>query len=148
MLRGIGRLLLVFLAFAIAAGVALFVLFTLGSERLVQSGALERIGEGGLDGALGTMLNLVIQAHFLVSIASALTLVPAVLLVIVGEVAGIRSSLYYVLGGGAAMAAAPVLSGLLDAADRALPSATLLQIFATAGFAAGLVYWLLAGRRA
>jgi hypothetical protein len=49
-------------------------------------------------------------------------------------------------GGGAASAAIPLLARL-DVAGT-LPQATVWQLFATAGFAAGLVYWLLAGRNA
>ena len=73
--------------------------------------------------------------------------VPALLAVIVGEVARIRSALYWVPAGGLAIAAAPFLLRLSSPATTgALPSTALLQLLATAGFAAGLVYWLLAGR--
>ena len=53
----------------------------------------------------------------------------------------------YVLAGGAALAAIPLLAG--RAADTAsLPASEYMTIFATAGFAGGLIYWVLAGRGA
>jgi hypothetical protein len=70
------------------------------------------------------------------------------LLVIVGEVARIRSSAYYILGGGVALCALPLMAmaGSLSSDLSAL--GTLWTVFATAGFAGGFVYWLLAGRNA
>jgi hypothetical protein len=77
-----------------------------------------------------------------------LTIIPALVLVIVGEVARIRSWLYYMIGGGVALGLLPIttLAGTPDLS--ALPPAALWQVLATAGFAGGLVYWLLAGRSA
>ena len=88
------------------------------------------------------------QAALVFGIFSALTLVPAVLLVVVGEVARIRSAIYWVLGGGASLACVPFLTSLLAGEAVALPTQTLLQILATSGFAGGLAYWALAGRSA
>ncbi len=82
-------------------------------------------------------------------LSSALTILPAIALVIIGEVASIRSAIYYVLGGGAALAAIPLLARLNQTTGGMLvPTEAVWHIFATAGFAGGLVYWLLAGRRA
>jgi hypothetical protein len=85
---------------------------------------------------------------FVFTVAPALTLAPAVLAVVVGEVARIRSLLYYVLAGGAAAAIMPLIATRTEAAETATYNAPYFSIMATAGFAAGLVYWLLAGRRA
>jgi hypothetical protein len=42
----------------------------------------------------------------------------------------------------------PLLARLGQQPDQASAATALWQVFATAGFAGGLVYWLLAGRRA
>jgi hypothetical protein len=68
--------------------------------------------------------------------------------VIVGEVARIRLWLYYVIGGGLALAAIPLLARINASGVGTLSEATVWQVFATAGFAGGLVYWIIAGRNA
>ena len=74
------------------------------------------------------------------------TLLPVLLLIIFGEVSHLRSPIYYIGGGGAAVGVIPLLAKL---GQTNLPDvASLWQIFATAGFAGGFVYWLIAGRRA
>ena len=69
-------------------------------------------------------------------------------MVIVGEVARIRSWLYYMIGGGLALAAIPLLARINSSGVGTLSDATVWQVFATAGFAGGLVYWIIAGRNA
>jgi len=143
--RAILRLILVPLAFSFALFAALFVLFTLGQERIVHEMSGGNLGEDWIDIATTMMTN----ADLFISLASAITIVPALLLIIIGEVSRIRSSLYYVVGGGLVLAAIPVLAKLATSTETfILPSATILQIFAAAGFAAGLVYWAIAGRTA
>ena len=78
--------------------------------------------------------------------ASVQTLLPALLLVIVGEVARIRSALYYVIGGGATLAVVPLMARLGEPLTVLDLSPVVWQVLATAGFAGGFVYWLLAGR--
>lgn len=136
----LGRMILVPLAFVIGAIAALFVLVSLGYERLVQATVGSQVdGFEALFDLFG---------HGVV-LASGLTILPALALVIVGEVARIRSALYYVLGGGAALAAIPLLARFgQQASSGAASSPAVWQVFATAGFAGGFVYWLLAGRRA
>lgn len=85
-------------------------------------------------------------ALFTTTVAPTLTIFPALIAVVVGEVLRIRSWMYYVLAGGAALAAIPVLT---SAPARPMPGVSAGQymtIFAAAGFAGGFVYWLLAGR--
>ncbi|MDX2155539.1 MAG: hypothetical protein SFW09_03430 [Hyphomicrobiaceae bacterium] len=138
-LRALGRLVMVPLAFLLASGTALAVLFTLGLERITHAVA----GRG--DGA-----EIFFEiAGALVGLVGAATVVPSILVVIVGEVARIRSGLYYVLGGGMALAVLPLLAGTgtIGSGEIAGLSAS-WPVFATAGFAGGLVYWLLAGRNA
>lgn len=140
--RTLGRLILIAIAVVLAGAASVAILVTLGLEHLTH--ALHGRSDDGADVAKTVME--VVQRGFV--LASGATVIPALLVVIVGEVARIRSWLYYMLGGGAALAVIPLLSRMdqLDAATQ-LP-ALVWQVFATAGFAGGLVYWLLAGRRA
>lgn len=141
-MRALGRILILLpIAFVLAALAALFVIVTLGQERLVQAVAARRPDAATADAAADLL-------RFARAYASAQSLLPAVLLVIAGEVARIRAVLYYVVGGGAALTVVPLLSRLSQptgALDVAVPA---FQVLAVGGFAAGLVYWLLAGRNA
>ena len=76
------------------------------------------------------------------------TLLPALLLVIVGEVARIRGAMYYVIGGGAALAVVPLMARLNQPLAVLDLSQVVWQVLATAGFAGGFAYWVLAGRNA
>ena len=67
---------------------------------------------------------------------------------IVGEVARIRGALYYVVGGGIALAVVPCLTRIGKPVGVLELSPVVWQVLATAGFAGGFVYWLLAGRNA
>ena len=139
--RAIGRLILVPLGFILASLAAIFILFTLGMERVTQA-------IHGREADPDMWFGMFDVAWQTISVFSTFTIVPAILLVIVGEVARIRSSLYYILGGGAVLAAWPLLSRLGTIAQDPAQFGVLWQVFATAGFAAGFVYWLIAGRRA
>jgi hypothetical protein len=66
----------------------------------------------------------------------------------VGEIARIRSALYYVIGGGIALAVVPLLTRVNQPMTVLELSPVVWQVLATAGFAGGFVYWLLAGRNA
>lgn len=139
--RTLGRLILIPVAALIAGLVGMLVLVTLGLERITQA-TQGRWEEGD---PLNKIIDLVLQGHLLVS---GLTLIPALAVVIIGEVARIRTMLYYVLGGGLALVAVPLLARYGETGGiAALPSAV-WQVFATAGFAGGFIYWLLAGRNA
>lgn len=141
MLRALGRIVLLPIAFVVAAAVTLFVIFSLGQERAVQA----MTGRGPEEVPIGAVVDLVGLA---IRLASVHTLVPALLLVIVGEVARIRSAIYYVVGGGVALAVVPLLTRLGQPMSVLELSPVVWQVLATAGFAGGFVYWLLAGRRA
>ncbi len=138
MLGAAGRLIVVAAGFVGAVLAAAFVAFRLGIERV--TGALHNDQD-----PVGTVMDWVWNgAHLSLYVA----LVLAVLVVIVGEVARIRSALFYIAGGGVAVAAGPLLLAVQStAAGQALP-AFIWQVFATAGFVGGGVYWLIAGRRA
>jgi hypothetical protein len=85
---------------------------------------------------------------FVFTLAPVLTVAPAVVAIVLGELARIRSLLYYVLAGGAAAALMPLIAAPYEAASNTTYAAPYFAIMATAGFAAGLVYWLVAGRNA
>lgn len=137
-MRTLGRIIWVPIAFVLAVTVCLFVLVTLGLERAT---AIFHDRAGTPEGAV----DIIVAVQSGVLLATGLTLLPALAMVIVGEVARIRSALYYVAGGGLSMAVVPLLA-------RATPEVTsqpiMWQVLATAGFAGGFVYWLLAGRSA
>ena len=138
--RTLGRMILVVFAFLIAALAAGFVLVTLGMEQATQA----MHGRDVLADNIDSVFDLLRTAARLLS---AMTIIPALALIVIGEVARIRGALFYIVGGGAALAAIPLLARLGQAGD-AMPALILWQVFATAGFAGGFVYWLLAGRRA
>ena len=141
MLRALGRIILLPIAFVLAAAAALFVIFSLGQERAVQA----MTARGPEEVPFGALLGLLALA---IRLASIHTLVPALLVVIVGEVARIRSALYYVVGGGVALAVVPLLTRVGQPMTVLELSPVVWQVLATAGFAGGLIYWLLAGRKA
>jgi hypothetical protein len=136
--RVIGRLIVVPVGFVLALIAAGTVLVTLGLERVTHS-----LHRNPVDGE--QMLGVALYAF---DIAAAASIIPAIVVVIVGEVARIRSALYYIVGGGLALLALPLLarSGSLDRSWAQF--GPIWQVCATAGFVGGLVYWLVAGRRA
>jgi hypothetical protein len=145
-LSTIGRLVWVPIAFVISAAGTVFFLVMIAKERIIEAAA----GRGPDSASLFAIVDLMRQGQLLLS---AMTIVPALIVVIVGEVARIRSVLYYIIGGGLALAAVPLLARYGQAAPGAsleslLPPTLVWQVFATAGFLGGWVYWLLAGRNA
>jgi hypothetical protein len=141
MIRALGRVILLPIAFLIAAGVTLFVILSLGQERIVQA----MTGRGPDNLPVGAAVDLLSLAWALVSVQ---TVVPALLLVVVGEVARFRGAMYYVVGGGAALAIVPLLMRIGNPSGILEVSPVVWQVLATAGFAGGFVYWVLAGRNA
>jgi len=135
------RIIVVPVAFLISALIAGLVLVTLGMERITHAFHGQEMDDPD---SMVAIFDLVTEGAIL---ASGLTILPALLIVLIGEVARIRSSLYYIIGGGLALVAVPMLAQF-SSAGLVLPSPVVWQVFATAGFAGGFVYWLLAGRRA
>lgn len=140
-MRVIGRLILVPLGLLLAAATSLAVLLTLGLERLTHALHGQDLGLGHLEQGV----NIVLGAY---GVATVSVLVPALLVAIIGEVARIRSLVYYVVAGGAALCVVPLMARLGTFDGNMASLATIWQVFATAGFAGGLVYWLVAGRSA
>jgi hypothetical protein len=138
------RALWIAFAFMIAAGVALGVLFVLGAfwvgDELRAAAPHDPMLKLGADW-YGIAL-------FTSTVAPALTALPGIVAAVTGEVLHIRSWMYYVVAGGAALAAIPLLATASAADVPALPASPYMTIFASAGFAGGFVYWLMAGRRA
>jgi hypothetical protein len=141
MWQTIGRLFLVPIAFVLAAATSLAIVITLGLEKVTHA-------MHGKDAGLET-----IEAYYQLfskgfALLAGLTIVPALAVVIIGEVARIRSWLYYMVGGGLALAVMPLLARVASSEALATPPATVWQVLATAGFAGGIVYWMVAGRAA
>jgi len=143
--RIIWRGIVVVVAFCVAAGVALAVLLALGSmwvgDELRAAAPNDPLFRHGGAAAFGVVL-------FTGFVAPALTAIPAFIAVVVGEVLRLRSWAYYVLAGGASLAAIPLLAGASANGAAEIPAGEYMTIFATAGFAGGFIYWLMAGARA
>ena len=138
MLSAAGRLIAVTFAFLAAMIVTAIVVFQISIER--ATGALHNDAD-----PFSTALEWLRHALHL---SLFMTLSLAILVVIIGEVARIRQALFYIAGGGLAVAAAPLLIEVQRAGTMTGLPAFLWQVFATAGFIGGAVYWLLAGRKA
>jgi hypothetical protein len=134
MLRTVGRLIWLPIAFLLSALVALCLIVSLGQERLVATLRARGSNEAMFDAAVELF-------GFALQLLSVYTLLPAI-------VARIRAALYYVIAGGATLAAVPLLARMQQPAATLDLSAVIWPVLATAGFAGGLVYWLLAGRNA
>jgi hypothetical protein len=141
MMRAVGRIILLPIAFVLAALTALFVVFYVGQAQVVQALSARSTDELPIDRILDI-------ANTALRFATVYTLVPALLVVIVGEAGRIRSAVYYIVGGGVALAIVPLLTRMGQPATVLELAPTVWQVLATAGFAGGFVYWLLAGRTA
>jgi hypothetical protein len=143
-LRTIFRMLWVVVAFCLAVAVALAVLFALGA--MWTGDALRAAAPNDpllRDGA--PIFGMVLFAG---TVTPALNALPALIGVVAGEVLRIRSWMYYVLAGGASLAAIPILAAPDPADLPRIIASPYMTIFAAAGFAGGFIYWLLAGARA
>jgi hypothetical protein len=134
-------------ALALSLSVAVFVIVTLGQERLVRW--LHTANGGALTSdvdvfKLFDMISWGLERLFTINAAG--LFVPLLLVVVIGEVIRIRSVLYYIAGFGFALASMPFLVRFGQA--LAWPPAEVWQVSATAGFAAGALYWAIAGRSA
>lgn len=159
--RTLWRVVVVLTAFALAVGVALAVLFSLGAlwagdalqglaaddpmfrEFVLQNPAFQ---DPDFRRSVATLFGAVV---FIATVVPALTALPALAAAAAGEVLHVRSWMYYVPAGGAALAAIPLLAGASpDGTAPSIPASEYVTIFATAGFAGGFIYWLVAGRGA
>jgi hypothetical protein len=133
------------IVFVFAVTVALGVLFMLGAawvgDELRAAAPHDPMLRHGAASVFGMVL-------FVGTVTPALTVLPAAIAAIVGEALRIRSWMYYLLAGGAAMAAIPLLASPRSDQLPPIPTGQYMTIFAAAGFVGGFVYWLLAGRNA
>jgi hypothetical protein len=138
-------MLWVVVAFFIAALAALAVLFALGAvwvgDELRAAAPDDPLLRHGGARVIGAVL-------FAGTVGPALNALPALIAVVAGEVLKMRSWMYYVLAGGASLAAIPILAAPPSADLSAILASHTMTMFAAAGFAGGFVYWLLAGARA
>ena len=138
------RMLWLLTAFIIAAAAALAVLFALGAiwvgDELRAAAPDDPLLEKGAP-IFGVVL-------FAGTVGPALTALPGLIAAVVGEVLKIRSWMYYVPAGGAALAVIPILAAPQTAELAEVVGSHAMTVFAAAGFAGGFVYWLLAGARA
>ena len=141
MFATIGRIIWLPIAFILSGLVCAFVILTLGLERMTQYAN----GFEDPDLTIGSGLELM---QSMIVLVQAFTLLPAIMVVLIGEVARLRSAYYYVVGGGLAAVSAPLLARMGMAGPMEIPAVAVWQVFATGGFIAGFVYWLLAGRKA
>ena len=145
-MRLIGRIIWVAVAFAISALVAAGVAAVIGLEQLTRV-TMEQSGPDAT--AVDRWLAVFDQLVSVWKSFTGITILAPLLVIIGGEVMRIRSFWFYLLGGGLALAGLPALMRLNDATAAAGPiPAVLVQTLTAAGFAAGVVYWLLAGRQA
>jgi hypothetical protein len=133
----------VIVAFGLAAFAALAVLFAVGAiwvgDELRAAAPHDPMLHHGAAPIFGIVL-------FAGTVTPALTSLPALIAVVAGEVLRLRSWMYYVLAGGASLAAVPLLVGTRNSDLEAVAASQYMAIFLTAGFAGGFAYWLLAGR--
>jgi hypothetical protein len=132
-------------AFCIAAGVALVVLYVLGTWWVGNELRAAAPHDPTLRHGGAPFFGIVLFAS---TVTPSLTALPAIAVALVGEILRIRSWIYYVLGGGAALAAIPLLVTPSSADLPVVATSEYMTIFLAAGFAGGFIYWLLAGARA
>jgi hypothetical protein len=147
------RLIWVAIAAVVASFIGLAFMLAFGMEWLTRIAATETPpGGDAVEGWLTMAENVLGQASALLPVATAFTLVPGLIVLIIAEVARIRSLTYYLAAGGIAFVGLPLmlrLAGGVGAAGSPMPWQTpVLLLIATGGFLAGAVYWVLAGRRA
>jgi len=137
----LNRIAVIFLAFLIASAAAgiTIALALLGPDWPAFSGdASQRSG-------------FWVLAFFAASASGAVIVLPLFLLVVLAESFRLRSILLYSGAGAVAMLLGYFVSGFaqhVDATSAQLPISQEAAIAAAAGIVFGLVYWLLAGRKA
>lgn len=142
--RLLARAIMVPLGMLLGFIAGLIVLAVFGIEPFLKS--LVPVGDGTVSGTLDT-IDRVIDTVLRASVtATTLTVIPALVAIIAGEIMSIRSFTYYVVVCGLAAVAGPWITSGMAEGTEALPLAETWALLATAGFTGGAVYWLLAGR--
>jgi hypothetical protein len=145
--RAVGRTLSVLFGFLLAVLAGAITLFALGLSWAAEEAV--RYAEEPQDEMTHMIHEGFGMLAFFVTVSPVLTLLPAIAVAVAGELARIRSVFYYVAAGGLATAVMPLIASFReDVHGQAAYSAEYFAILATAGFAGGLVYWLVTGRNA
>jgi hypothetical protein len=137
----IGRIIVIFFAFMVAAMAAGIVL------------AIGIVGPdwAGADADPFERVTFFFVSFVATSFAGAAATLPALVLIVFSEIARMRSFIYYGVAGAVVGLAAYFgsdVSSRLDNTTDMVPVGHALQLAAAAGIIGGLVYWLIAGRRA
>jgi hypothetical protein len=139
-MRLISRILVILVAFLVAcmaAAVVLAIGVAAPDFSGIDSDPVERVSFFGF-------------AFLATGYGVAAALLPALIAILLAEIAGIRSVLYYGLAGallGLASFYSVDLSAALENTTDIAPVAYGLPLAAAAGLVGGLVYWLIAGRK-
>lgn len=140
------RVFAVAFGFVLAMMAGLITLFFLGARWAAgEASAFTPDNADDVSQAINQGLGII---AFFINVAPVLTLLPGIAAVVIGEVAHIRSLLYYLIAGGLAAALMPLIATQREAVESSTYSAAYFSIIATAGFAGGFIYWLIAGRNA
>lgn len=137
----LGRIIVIFFALIVAtmvAGIALAVGIISPDWAGVDSDPVERV-------------SFFVVAFFATSFVGAAATFPALVLIVFAEAARMRSLLYYGVAGAVVGLAAYFgsdVSSRLENTTDVVPVGHALQLAAAAGIIGGLVYWLIAGRKA
>jgi hypothetical protein len=137
----LGRIIVIFFALIVAgmaAGVALAIGIVAPDWPTMDSDPVERV-------------SFFILAFFATSFVGAVATLPALVLIVFAEAARMRSFLYYGVAGAAVGLASYFgsdVSSRLENTTDVTPVGHALQLAAAAGIIGGVVYWLIAGRRA
>jgi hypothetical protein len=136
-----GRILVIIFGLAIAiivAGITLALGIVLPEWAAMDSDPIERV-------------IFFFVAFFATGLVVTFALLPAALVIVVSEVARMRSFIYYGVGGALVALASYYGSDIsvqLENTTDVTPVANTLQLAAAAGILGGLAYWLIAGRNA
>jgi len=137
----LGRIIVIFFALIVAtmaAGLALAVGIISPDWVSADSDPFERI-------------SFFVLAFFATSFVGLTATLPALVLIVFSEATRMRSLLYYGVAGAVVGLAAYFgsdISARLENTTDVVPVGHTLQLAAAAGIIGGLVYWLIAGRRA
>jgi hypothetical protein len=144
----LGRIIVVGFGLFLSVLFGFLILTYLGST-LVSEDLAGRYGsETQVSDFETTVLTFLGAVSFVFTLYPALTILPALLIAAIGEIGHIRSILFYIIAGGLGALSIPLLYVVMSPDANDMPSQHFLAIFATSGFGAGLLYWLIAGRRA
>lgn len=136
-----GRIIVIFFALflaIIAAGITLAIGIVAPDWAGVDSDPFER-------------MSFFIVSFFATSFVGAVALLPALVVIVIAEAARLRNFLYYGVGGalvGLASYFGSDISVRLENTTDVTPVGNTLQLAAAAGIIGGIVYWVVAGRKA